>query len=126
MVNFRLKLKPKFLQVTEINQGRQKAGMGSFPQGILGVILNSGAGRNVIQNLLQVPPMRHSVLDTESPASIEGFKLFSPLQFVQLCDSGSQPGMTKKKEKRHTGLDPVSPAIPVNASLWLDFRQGDA
>ena len=32
---------------------------------------------------------RHSVLDTESPASLEGFNYSAPCQFVQQCDSGS-------------------------------------
>ena len=34
--------------------------MGSVPQGILGVILNSGAGWSEIHTPLQTPPMRHS------------------------------------------------------------------
>ena len=71
------------------------------------VILNSGAERNVIQNPLHwgrvmlLPligegrdgecPARDFVVtpasEPESPASIEGFKLFRPLQSNQLCDS---------------------------------------
>ena len=44
------------------------------------------------------PPMRHSGLRAGVPYEIERvLKLFSPLQFVQLCDSGSEPGMTKKQ-----------------------------
>ena len=41
------------------------------------VILNSGAGRNVIQNPLQNQSMRHTGLDPVSPASLEGFKIHS-------------------------------------------------
>ena len=50
-----------------IGEGRD----GEFPARVLFyfVILNSGAKRNVIQNPLQLLPMRHSVLDTESPTS---------------------------------------------------------
>ena len=43
------------------------------------VILNSGAGRNVIQNPLQNQSMRHTGLDPVSPASLEGFKINSVL-----------------------------------------------
>ena len=52
----------------------------------------------MIQNPLQNQSMRHTGLDPVSPASLEGFKINSVLiQSVQLCDSGSQPGMTKKE-----------------------------
>ena len=45
-----------------------KAGMGSVPQGFyVVVILNSGAKRSVIQNLLQPPPMRHAGLEPVFP-----------------------------------------------------------
>ena len=59
--------------------------------------------RSMIQNPLQTQSMRHSVLDTESPAHFTNasfrattrnplqvlwaLKLFSSLQSVQLCDS---------------------------------------
>ena len=62
MVNFRLKLKYKFLQDTKLSQGCQKAPSPDWGR------LGWGVSR---KGLL---PMSHSVLDTESPASIEGFK----------------------------------------------------
>ena len=39
--------------------------------------------RSVIQNPLQLLPMRHTGLDTESPTSSEGFKLILPLAIRQ-------------------------------------------
>ena len=74
--------------------------MGGVPHGFYFqcVILNSGAWRSEIQNLLQSPLWRHSGLRAGVPCEIERvLKLFSPLQFVQLCDSGSEPGMTKNR-----------------------------
>ena len=46
------------------------------------VILNSGVERNVIQNPLQVSPMRHTGLDPVSPSSSEGFKI---IQSFAIC-----------------------------------------
>ena len=37
----------------------------------------------------------HTGLDPVSPANQKGVKLISSLTSVQLCDSGSLPGMTK-------------------------------
>ena len=75
------------------------------------VILNSGAERNVIQNPLQLLPMRHTGLDPVSPTSSEGFKLFRPFQSVKLCHSGSQPGMTKEMTVPHPNPPRVGEGI---------------
>ena len=54
--------------------------------------------RNVIQNPLQIPVLASLRPSSRSPLQVQKvLKLFSPLQSVQLCDSGSQPGMTKNQ-----------------------------
>ena len=71
--------------------------------------------------------MRHTGLDPVSPTSSASsslrppsrsplqvqkvLKLFSPLQFVQLCDSGSQPGMTKEMTAPHPNPPRVGEGI---------------
>ena len=59
-------------------------------------------------------PMRHSVLDTESPTSLEGFKLILPIiNPFNYAIPGRSPEWQKKERKKE------------KASLRLDFRQGD-
>ena len=53
------------------------------------------------QTRKDILPMRHSVLDTESPTSLEGFKLILPIiNPFNYAIPGRSPEWQKKKERK--------------------------